>query len=234
MVVDLDDLKTPRSHKSMGFYSLAEASRISVVPHWTLDNWKRNGIIIPTVKWIDESQKEHFGYTFETVVFIRLLRLLREKNISLFNAVKAAQQLKRRFGIPSKKWANAKIFTEKNDVYVYEEKDRDTWGITVATRYNQKVSEVILGNEFIQLKDRADALLIPQQYMKFVEIDPTIQNGLPIVLGTKILTKNIHDLTSQDYKPLDINRMYPFIPEDKIIGAEEYETFLDRLNSNLN
>ena len=217
-----------KRRKPLGFYTSSEASRISLVPYWTLNNWKRNGIIIPTEKWVDELKKEHIGHTFETVIFIRLIRLLREKHISLYKAVDAIQQLRNRFGSPSKRWADAKIFVDREDAYVYEDKDRDTWGVTVATKYNQRVAEFIFGEEFVLLKDRADALLIPSQYMDSVEIDPSIQNGLPIVLDTKVLTRLIHDLSSQGYKYTDIHHMYPFIPDSKIIGAEEYETYLDK------
>jgi uncharacterized protein (DUF433 family) len=224
--------RTVPSGKPLGFYTSVQASRIACVPEWTLGNWRRNGIIIPTVKWIDEVGKEHPGHSFETVVFMRLLRLLREKNVSLYKAVDAMQQLKRRFGSPSRRWADAKIFVDSRDAYVYEEKDKDRWGTTVATRYNQRVADFILGEEFVLLKERADALLIPSQFMGYVEIDPAIQNGLPIVLETKILTSTVHDLNSQGYQAEDIHNMYPFIPETRIVGVEEYETFLDKVNSN--
>jgi len=233
MVIDFIEPKTDNRHKALGFYTPKEAARIALVPDWTLSNWKRNGIIIPTVKWTDELNKEHPGHTFETVVFMRLIRLLREKHhISLFKSVNTIQQLKKRFGSPNKRWANAKIFVDKEDVYVYEDSDKDKWGVTVATRYNQRIADIIFGDEFTRLKDRADALLIPSYFMNYVEIDPSIQNGLPIVLGTKILTSEIHNLSSQAYKPLDIYRMYPFIPEQTIVGTEEYEKFLDKLSLN--
>ena len=218
----------PTSRKPLGFYTSAQASRIALVPSWTLSNWKRNGIIIPTVTWVDEFHKDHVGHSFDTVVFMRLLRLLRERHISLFKAVGALQQLQKRFGPPSKRWERARIFVDRQDAFVYEEADRDSWGTTVATRHNQRVAEFVFGEEFTLLKQRADALLIPERFMKFVEIDPAVQNGLPIVIGTKIMTSIIHDLSAQDYRPEDIRTMYPFIPEAAIRGAEDYEVFLDR------
>ena len=219
----------PITRKSLGFYTSTQASRIALVPHWTLDNWRRNGIILPTVQWTDEFGKGHVGHSFETVVFMRLLRLLRDKHISLYKAVGAVQRLKERFGAPSRRWADAKIFVDRQGAFVYEDKDKDTWG---TTRYNQKVQDIILGQEFALLKERADALLIPERFMNFVEIDPAIQNGLPIVLGTKIMTSIIHDLSSQNYKPEHIHEMYPFIHEASIVGAEEYEIFLDNPSFN--
>lgn len=224
----MQTLVTSRKRPCIGFYLPTEACRIAMVPTWTLNYWKRNGIIIPTVKWTDELDKEHLGHTFETVVFMRLIRLLREQHINLHNTVNAMQQLKQRFGSPSIGWANARIFVDKNDAYVYEEKDRDTWGTTVSTRYNQRVMDFIFGDEFALLKERADALLIPSQFMDYVEIDPNFQNGLPIVLNTTILTNTVHTLKQQGYEFTDIHDMYPFIPVEKIEGAEGYETFLDR------
>ncbi|OGN89374.1 MAG: hypothetical protein A2158_00600 [Chloroflexi bacterium RBG_13_46_14] len=230
MVIKTESQISPR--KSLGFYTSNEASRIALVPRWTLYNWKQSGIIIPTVKWTDEFNKEHLGHTFETVVFMRLLRLLRNKGISLFKTVNALQQLKERFGSPGKRWADARLFVDKQDVFVYEKKDKDNWGTTVATRYNQRVAEFIFGDEFILLKDRADALLIPSEFMDFVEINPSIQNGLPIVLGTKILTSMIHNLKSQQYNDNSIRQMYPFISLDKVRGAEKYEIYLDKATLN--
>jgi len=222
----------PITRKPLGFYTSAQASRIALVPRWTLDSWRRNGIIIPTVKWTDEFEKEHVGHTFETVVFMRLLRLLRDKNVSLFKAVGALQRLKERFGSPSNRWSNARIFVDRQEAFVYEESDKDQWGTTVVTKYNQRVQDIILGEEFTLLKKRADALLIPERFMNFVEIDPAIQNGLPVVFGTKIMTSIIHDLSSQEYRPNDIHQLYPFIPVVIIDGAEEYEKFLDSPSSN--
>ncbi len=222
----------PTTRKPLGFYTSAQASRIALVSSWTLSNWKRNGIIIPTVTWIDEFHKEHAGHSFETVVFMRLLRLLRDKDISLYMAVGALRRLKERFGTPSRRWADARLFVYRQDAFVYEEKDRDKRGTTAVTRYNQKVLDIIFGEHFAFLKERADALLIPERFMNFVEIDPAVQNGLPIVLGTKIMTSIIHDLSLQNYRPEDIHSMYPFIPKARIVGAEEYEAFLDKPSLN--
>lgn len=214
----------------LGFYTAAEASRIAQIPLWTVNSWKREGIIIPSAKWVDESNKEHMGHTFETVVFMHLLRTLREKGISLRHAVDAVKKVRDRFGSPGKRWVEAKIFVDAKDVLVYDR--QDTYETTDATKGNQRVAEFIFGDEFSSLRDRADALLIPSQFLRYVEIDPAIQNGLPIVLETTILTRAIHSLRRQGYEYVDIQEMYPFIPNDRIIGAEEYERFLDKVSLN--
>ncbi|MBN1226780.1 MAG: hypothetical protein JXA79_07295 [Deltaproteobacteria bacterium] len=219
-----------KTYNPTGYYSTQEAARVAQVPVWKLYSWQSNGIILPSVKWTDEFKKEHLGHSFESVVFIRLLQMLRDKGISLYNAVTALKILKDRFGYPGKHWAEIKIFADGKDVYVYRE--NDAYGTTVATRGHQKVAEVILGEEFMGLRDRTDALLIPRQFMDSVEIDPSIQNGLPIILDTKMLTRVIHNLKKQNYDYSEIQEMYPFIQYEKIVGAEGYEALLDRVNLN--
>jgi uncharacterized protein (DUF433 family) len=218
------------SNDSLGFYTPAEASRIAQVPQWTVNSWRRAGIVIPSIAWIDEQEKSHLGHTFETVVFLRLLRMLRGKRITLIESVKAVKQLRERFGHPSNKWSDIKIFVYGKDVVVYDE--LDGWDSTVATKGNQKVAEFSFGVEFTKLKERADALLIPEPFLEFVEIDLSIQNGLPIVFDTSVPTSLIHSFSRQGYKADEINEMYPFMSKKFIIGAEKYETYLDKIIHN--
>ena len=223
-------ISKPTNGKSLGFYTPAEASRIAQVPQWTVNSWRRGGIVIPSVEWIDELNKAHIGHTFETVVFLRLIRMLRNKSITLLESVKAVKLLRRRFGVPSTEWVNVKIWVAAKDVYVNDY--RDGWDSTVLTKGHQKVAEFFFGEEFRLLKDRADALLIPEQFMQDVEIDPAIKNGLPIVLGTSVTTNLLHKLRQRQCNYKDIHDMYPFIPHNKIIGAEKYEIFLDKVTQN--
>lgn len=84
------------------------------------------------------------------------------------------------------------------------------------------------GIEFKQLKERADALLIPNQFLQYVEIDPLVKNGLPIVYNTSVPTRLIHSFKNQGYDFNEINDMYPFISKKLLVGAEKYETYLDK------
>lgn len=216
--------------KSSGFYTPLEASRISQVPLWTVHDWRRKGIVLPTIEWIDETSKSHIGHNFETVVFLRLIKYLREKGISLLQSVTTINKLNIRLGSPSKRWANAKIFVCEKDIIVHDM--TDGYGSTIVNKNHQVIWEVFFGDDFKRLKERADALLIPEIYMNHVEIDLNIQNGLPILKNTTMLTSTIHELSKSGYAPKDIHDLYPFIALNKIKGAEEYELFLDRVGKN--
>lgn len=228
MTIEL--LTKPTNGKSLGFYTPTEASRIAQIPLWTVHDWRRKGIVLPTVEWIDETNKVHLGHNFETVVFLRLIKLLRGKGISLLQSVKAIKKLNTRLGAPSRRWANVKIFVRGKEVIVNDESDG--YGSTVVTKGHQVIWEVFFGEEFKRLKERADALLIPEKYMNYVEIDLAIQNGLPIILNTSILTNAIHSLCQKGYEYEDVHDMYSFISLRKIKGAEGYEQFLDKVGRN--
>ncbi len=213
--------------EARGFYIPAEASRIAQIPQWTLNSWRRDGIIVPSVEWIDEQGKAHLGHTFETLVFLRLIRMLRKSNITLLKAVETVKALRDRFGPPGKGWADARIFTQYGDVFVHA---KDEWGTTVTKRGQQKLADLLFGEEFARLRDRVDALLIPFEFQSYVEIDPVVRNGLPIVLDTSVLTSIIHSLRQRGCEYNEIHANYPFISCDVLIGVNGYEDFLDKAN----
>lgn len=175
------------------------------------------------MEWVDEQGKARLGYTFESLVFLRLIRMLREQRITLLKAAAAVRSIRERFGPLGSNWAEARIFADKGKVFVYK---RDEWETTVAPTH-QRVIEQLFGEDFAGLRDRADALLIPKEFKRYVEIDPAIRNGLPIVRNTTLPTNVIHSLRRQNYKYEQIQAMYPFIERSKIIGADRYEEFLD-------
>lgn len=141
-----------------GFHTPTEATRLARVRRSVLDAW-REGIVRPTMRWVDEDGREHFGHGFEDVVCVRLLRMLRDQGISLEKAVNAVNELPKRFGPPGRRWEHARIFAQNRDAFVYRE---DEWRTTIATRKGQKVADELFGEQFGSLRERADALLVPK------------------------------------------------------------------------
>ena len=207
-----------------GFYTSSEAARLARVPRHRLYAWHHYGIVAPNLKVIDFEGKEATGYTFEGVVYLRLIRMLRD-HVSLEKAVKAAQHLRERFGVPGPAWADARIKLAAGDVFAL---GKDEWEMTVATRFGQKVApEVLFGEDFEQLRNRADALLVPPRFQRFVEIDPQARSGQPIVCETTIPTTLLYKLRRRGYSYARLREEYPSLTLDRIKGAIAYERFLD-------
>ncbi len=207
-----------------GFYSRREAARLARVPLATVSQWSKKGIVVPTSKWIDEDDKEVEGYSFEGLVYLRLVRLLRTQDFPMRAVVHAVDHLRDVFGPPGPNWEEARIFSDGRDIWVAH---KDTWEVTSANRKGQKVAQVLLGPEFALLKQRADALLVPGEFARHVEVDPRIRNGLPVVRKTTIQTATIYSLhqTGRTYRR--IGEYYPHLSRAQIVGANRFEQFLD-------
>jgi uncharacterized protein (DUF433 family) len=186
--------------------------------------WSTKGIVVPTSKWIDEDDKETQGYSFEGLVYLRLVRLLRTQDIPMRAVVHAVNHLKDVFGPPGPRWEEARIFTDGRDIWVDH---KDTWGVTSASRRGQKAAQVLLGTEFALLKERADALLVPSHFARHVEVDPGTRNGLPVVRETTIQTATIHSLHGTGLTYKRIGEYYPHLSRTQIVRANRFEQFLD-------
>jgi uncharacterized protein (DUF433 family) len=224
LVFPVPSVSRPDDSERAGFYSPADAARIARIPRQRLTTWQHEGIVVPRLKIQVDDEPPEWGYTFTEVVYLRLLRMLREHKIPLEEAVKAVKHLEARWGPPGPAWGDVRIFTQGRHVYV---EGKDEWGVTDATEGGQKVATVLFGEEFERLRERADALLIPSKYRPFVEIDPTVRSGLPIVRGTTIETSVLHSLREQGLSYQCIRDYYPVISLAKIKGAIKYENFLD-------
>ena len=157
-------------------------------------------------------------------MYLRLVRLLRTQDVPMRAVVNAVNHLRDVFGPPGPSWEEARIFADGRDIWVDH---KDTWGVTSASRRGQKAAQVLLGSEFALLKERADALLVPNNFARHVEVDPAIRNGLPVVRKTTIQTATIHSLHGTGLTYKRIGEYYPHLSRTQIVRANQFEQFLD-------
>ena len=210
-----------------GFYRTKEAARIARIPVPTLRNWHHIGVILPSLEYTDDDGKTEKGYDFEALLLARLLRILREHRVSLKRSVATLRHCTDRFGPPGPAWAEVKVFAfEGADVFTYS--GDDDWSSTAPTKGGQKAADELFGEEFYELKEYADALLIPKQFIECVQIDPEIRDGMPVVRGSRIRTSTLQSMVVANWTPrLVVDLAYPHLTEEQIVCAVEYERFLD-------
>lgn len=155
------DIASREQQEATGFYSPADTARIARVPQRILYDWRKWGMVVPTLRSSVGSSPEQTGYTFLQVVFLRLLRYLRDEKVSLERSVRILRHLLERFGLPGAQWEAARTFVQGSDVFADA---KDAWGATEATRGGQIAAAVLLGEEFALLRQRADALLVPAEF----------------------------------------------------------------------
>lgn len=209
-----------------GFYSTAQVSRLARVPLRTLYDWKARKIITPSVVMKDNDQVVLDGYSYADLTIIKILRALREDQIDLSSAGIALRHLWERLGPPSHGWADAHVYLVDN--HIYAEKS-DQWETTAATQFGQKVETRVFGDFFQELKEQEEEgdILVPKDFRAFVEINPKVMGGQPVVRGTRLPTSILVTLKEKGKSISDLARLYNPIPGIAIEKAIEYEVFLD-------
>ena len=212
--------------ESTGFYSVAQASRITRVPKSTLYDWKSLGIIVPSVQVFKHGKVDIEGYSYADLTIIRITRALRQDRLTLDSVGIALSHLFDRLGPPSKGWADANVYIEGNKIYAEK---KDNWGTTAATQFGQKVETRLFGDLFTELRDCEEPgeILVPRDLVPFVEINPNKMGGQPVVRGTRLPTAMVAALRDMGNSIAEIVRLYMTVSRQFIEKAIEYENYLN-------
>lgn len=188
--------------KWQGFYSTNQVSRLAGIPKRTLYRWKRKRIISPSVRVIDAHGKVDEGYSYADLAIIKVLHALRIRKLNLRSVVIAFRHLYDRFGSPSGEgWANAHVFIVKKDVFAQKP---DDWDTTLATKGGQRAEMRVLGD----LVEEEGALLVPREFSEYVEINPDVMDGEPVIRDTRVPTFILATLVDQGMAIAELVDLY--------------------------
>ena len=204
-----------------GFYSTAQVSRLAGVPKRTLYHWKVRGIITPSIQIVGAGGQRDEGYSYADLAIAKLLRGLRNKQLNLRSIARTLRHLCERFGPPtSPGWESTHVFVF--DRVVYSQKP-DEWETTVATQYGQKAMEPLVGNLF----EEEASLLVPKDFAAFVEINPDIMQGIPVIRNTRIPTSVVSMMAEQGTALDELEVLYAPTPRISLERAIDFERILD-------
>ena len=80
-----------------GLYSTAQVSRLARIPISTLYEWRRRGIILPSLELIECGLVADEGYSYSDLTLVRIIKGLRDKHLdfdSAFMVYVSIQKLK--------------------------------------------------------------------------------------------------------------------------------------------
>lgn len=209
-----------------GLYSTAQVARLARIPLSTLYEWRRRGIIRPSLELVHEGLLADEGYSYSDLTLVRIIKALRDKHLDFDSAAKAIYHLYERLGPPDRGWANEKVYVIENRIYI----DRpDNWAVTDATEQGQKVIEKLFGDLFEELReeDAEASIIVPPQFRKYVQVRPDVMGGEPVVRDTRIPTATLVALLTR-HTIAELKKLYRRIPPETIEKAIEYERYLDR------
>ncbi len=210
-----------------GFYSTSQVSRLARVPLSTLYSWKTRGIISPSVEVVDkDGYVVEEGYSYADLTIIRIMRALREDRLDLTSVGIALRHMYERLGPPSEGWSDANVYLVGNKIFAERS---DEWQTTSATSFGQKVATRMFGDLFPLLREQEEegSILVPRDYAKYVEIDPRVMGGQPVVRDTRIPTSLFPVLLAKGKSVDDLIRLYHPISRETIEKTVEFEKYLD-------
>lgn len=209
-----------------GFYTTRQVSRLTGIPTSTLYEWRRRGIIRPSLELRQAGLVADEGYSYADVTLIRVLKALRDRRLDFDSAAKALRHMYERLGPPDRGWANERVYVLDNRIYV----DRpDDWEATDATELGQKVATVFFGDLFEELRalEEGASIIVPPQFRPYVDINPKVMGGEPVVHNTRVPTAVLTTMLRKYKSITKLAALYRPIPRETIQRAIEYERFLD-------
>ena len=210
-----------------GFYSTPQVSRLARVPLSTLYNWKERAVITPSVEVVDkDGYVVEAGYSYADLTIVRIMRALREDRLDLTSVGVALRHMYERLGPPSEGWSDASVYIVGNKIFAEKS---DEWQTTSATGFGQRVATRLFGDllPMLQEQEEEGSILVPRGYTAYVEIDPSIMGGQPVVRNTRIPTSLFPTLLAKGKSIDDLIRLYYPIPRETIEKTVEFENYLD-------
>ena len=210
-----------------GFYSTPQVARLARVPVSTLYSWRKRAIIAPSVELVDENgETVEEGYSYADLTIVRIIRALREDRLDLTSVSVALRHMYERLGPPSEGWFDANVYIVGNKIFAEKS---DDWQTTSATGFGQRVDTRVFGDLFPLLREQEeeDSILVPRDYTAYVEIDPSVMGGQPVVRNTRVPTSLFPTLLAKGKSIDDLSRLYYPISRETIEKTVEFEKFLD-------
>jgi uncharacterized protein (DUF433 family) len=213
------------------FYAFQQASRLSLIPKSTLGYWVVHGVVAPSRRLVaPNNQIIAEGFSFADVRYLGVLRFLRSKAVPLEYAVDVVRHLIERFGPPGPRWKNAVVGGGRREVYAYAE---DEWGTTLVVKGGggQTFIESLRPSIVLAIKEASrspDAILVPAEYYDFVEINPRVAGGMPVVRGNRVPTAVLRAMANDMPVARIAKNVYPFLTVNQIDRAVAFEHYLDR------
>lgn len=189
-------------------FSAEQVHRLTGLTVARLISWDNSGFFQPSFGYENRRSPYSRVYSFEDVVGLRTLNILRTR-VSLQHLKKAAARLKAHSGKP---WSQLSLYVVNREVHFLNPQTDEIEG----TISGQKVFDLPLISVADDMRARAEQLRRrdPATYGKLAQ-HRHVQGGELIIAGTRIAVSNVLSLAGAGYSKRQIIAEYPDLrPED--------------------
>lgn len=200
----------------VGAYSPSVAARVARIKYQNFQAWAKANLLRPTTVALDK--KNENVYSYKDLLLIRLIVRLREQGIRPKQIKAALDTIALLSGGDKDAWMKATIMVTGGVVAVVLP-EKPEWNPVAASQGPQKMAVVF----FPELIEELQAELVPPEQFPYIEVDPEVLGGAPVVKGTRISTKAIVSVKESGQDP---HEAYSELTDEQIENAEAYEEFL--------
>ena len=201
----------------MGLYSPRVAARVARIRPQSFQAWAKANLLQP-LRVAKGEERGGAVYTYKDLLLIRLIVRLRAEGIRPRNIRIALDTIASVSGGDRDAWMRARLLVTSGLVVVVFP-DTTEWNSMAASEGTQKMAEVFFPELIEQLKEE----LVPPIQFPFIEVDPQVLGGAPVVKGTRVSTRAVVSIEDSGQDPLEA---YPDLSKEQVANAKAYEEFL--------
>lgn len=199
-----------------GMYSPKVAAHVAQIRYQDFQAWGKANLLHPIFQFPKGKRYENI-YTYFDLLLIRLIKRLRQKGFRTKLIKRTLDTIYIVSGGDPYAWTKATILVDAN-LIVAIFPDKPEWNPMAASEGPQKMERVF----FPELMNELKRELVPERF-RYVEIDPEILGGAPIIKGTRIPTNLIYEMIHENINPLEA---YPDLIDEQVSDANKYEEYL--------
>lgn len=205
----------------VGAYSPRVAAMIARIKYQSFQAWAKANLLHAVQ--IPIGKRKESIYTYHDLLLIRLIMRLKQQGAKAKHIKIALHTLEVISGGDKDAWMQAVLFVDiPSGVVVAYLSDKPEWNPLAASKGTQKMATIFFPALIKELKDE----LVPIEKFPYIEIDPQILGGAPVVKGTRI---SVRAVVSVKESGQDATKVYPDSTEAQVANAEAYQEFLRTL-----
>lgn len=202
-------------------FSVEQVHKLTGLSPGNLIDWDASGFFSPSYAYEKRRSPYSRIYSFEDVVGLRTLAMLRER-VSMQHLKEAATRLKAHNGKP---WSQLTLYVLNGEVHF----KRPDSGIIEGAVSGQYGATIPLESVATEMRAKAEELKKrdPATVGKF-DRKRFVMGGAPVIAGTRILVESVRSLADAGYTPAQILREYPDLELADVHAAMEFDGNLTR------
>ncbi|MGC6329893.1 DUF433 domain-containing protein [Rhizorhabdus sp. FW153] len=202
-------------------FSLPQASKLTGVPEARLVDWDRECFFIPSLAYEDRRSPYSRVYSFEDLVGLRTLNILRDR-VSMQHLKKAALRLKQHSGKP---WSDLTLYTLNDEVHFKNPKDGKIEGV-ISGQYGATIPLESIAEE---LREEANKLRErDRDRVGTIERHKFTMSNAPVFGGTRITVASVVSYLDAGYSVQEIIEEYPDLTREDVEAARRFREGLTR------